>query len=158
MSSTVCVLIIRQLWDIVQWHFGAAICYQSQPASVCDHCTFFVILSPEFLEPGHCFLLLLLCSPKMMDRFDCIVVLSTIGDVCIEYRISIPGLDKLISLPRAAIRRKSYRGCGLRPGTNQRPVYSSCYQPIRDQCPAHVTNYLIQDNFICSKPGIHYCE
>ena len=105
-----------------------------------------------------CFLLLLLCSPKMMDRFDCIVVLSTIGDVCIEYRISIPGLDKLISLPRAAIRRKSYRGCGLRPGTNRRPVSSSCYQPIRGQCTAHVTNYLIQDNFICSKPGIHYCE
>ena len=45
LSSTVCVLIIRQLWDIVQWHFGAAVCYLSQPASVCDHCTFFVILS-----------------------------------------------------------------------------------------------------------------
>ena len=25
LSSTVCVLIIRQLWDIVQWHFGAAV-------------------------------------------------------------------------------------------------------------------------------------
>ena len=47
LSSTVCVLIIRQLWDIVQWHFEDAVCYLSQPASVCDHCTFFVILSLE---------------------------------------------------------------------------------------------------------------
>ena len=45
LSSTVCVLIIRQLWDIVQWHFEAVVFYLSQPASVCDHCTFFVILS-----------------------------------------------------------------------------------------------------------------
>ena len=89
-----------------------------------------------------CFLLLLLCSPKMMDRFDCIVVLSTIGDVCIEYRISIPGLDKLISPPRAAIRRKSYRGCGLRPGTNQMPVCCSCYQPIRGQLQVMLPNIL----------------
>ena len=50
LSSTVCVLIIRQLWDIVQWHFEAAVCYLSQPASVCDHCTFFVILSPLLIE------------------------------------------------------------------------------------------------------------
>ena len=94
LSSTVCVLIIRQLWDIVQWHFEDAVCYLSQPASVCDHCTFFVILSQYHRRKDKLFLhevarhaCLMVPPGTVIYLFECVELaqplVEQLGRVCV---------------------------------------------------------------------------
>ena len=50
LRSTIGILTIRPIKEIIQWHFGVAACYLSQTGSGGDTCTFLARMSPELIH------------------------------------------------------------------------------------------------------------
>ena len=48
LRSTIGILTIRPIKEIIQWHFGVAACCLSQPGSGGDTCTFLARMSPLY--------------------------------------------------------------------------------------------------------------